>query len=599
MTPAVPHATPSSPAAAATDTAAYDVAIIGAGVVGCAIARRLALEGARVVVLEKAADVLDGASKANSAILHTGFDAPPGTLEAACITAGHDEYHAIHDRLGLPLIETGALVIAWNETEAARLPALMADAERNGVPVQPLTAAEIRRMEPNLGPGVAGGFRVAGEAIIDPWSAPHAYLAQALANGAALMTGAEVTGGTFDGAAWTLAVAHRDPVRARVVVNAAGLFGDLVEAALLGASSFQIRPRKGQFIVYDKPAAVLAGHILLPVPTEITKGVVVCRTAFGNLLVGPTAEEQEDRTTAALDAAMLERLKKRAEAIVPALAGETVTALYAGLRPASEAKEYRVAAHPDRHYVAVGGIRSTGLSAALGLAVHVHGLVAGMAAGMVGGAAPADPVWPRVPNIAEGAPRDWERPGNGGIVCYCESVTRREIEAALAGPLGARTVAGLKRRTRVTMGRCQGFYCSAALAALTDGRLAEPFVPAHHTPLGAGADHRAASVHVAAGSALPANALPSDAAPTGSARADGASSVAVPVVSARAEGAPAGAAPEEAARSDTARANDLPADDLPAETARGDAGPADATRAAVSDTAPSPATVRATREAGR
>ncbi|WP_083659971.1 FAD-dependent oxidoreductase [Acuticoccus yangtzensis] len=577
MTPAVPHATPSSAAAAATDTAPYDVAVVGAGVVGCAIARRLALEGARVVVLEKAADVLAGASKANSAILHTGFDAPPGTLEAACIAAGHAEYRAIHDRLGLPLIETGALVIAWNETEAARLPALMADAERNDVPVHPLTAAEIRRMEPNLGAGVAGGFRVAGEAIIDPWSTPHAYLAQALANGAALMTGAEVTGGTFDGAAWTLAVAHRDAVRARVVVNAAGLFGDRVEAALLGASSFQIRPRKGQFIVYDKPAAALAGHILLPVPTEITKGVVVCRTAFGNLLVGPTAEEQEDRTTAALDAALLERLKKRAEAIVPALEGETVTALYAGLRPASEAKEYRVAAHPDRRYVAVGGIRSTGLSAALGLAVHIHGLVAGMATGVMGGAAPADPVWPRVPNIAEGAPRDWERPGNGGIVCHCESVTRREIEAALAGPLGARTVAGLKRRTRVTMGRCQGFYCSAALAALTDGRLAEPFVPAHPTPLGAGADHPAASVHVAAGRALPAmpaDALPSDAAPTGSARAE--------------------APPAETACAGAARA-----DGQPAETARRDAGPADATRAAVSDTAPSPATVRATREAGR
>ncbi len=196
----------------------------------------------------------------------------------------------------------------------------------------------------------------------------------------------------------------------------------------------------------------------------------MCRTAWGNLLVGPTAEEQNDRTTAALDGPTLERLRERAEAILPALAGHEITAVYAGLRPATEEKGYRVRIDRGRGYIAVGGIRSTGLSAALGLAQHVSTLWDADYDPL-----PA-PVWPTMPNLAETAPRDWERPGNGGIVCHCERVTRREVEAALTGPLAARTFAGLKRRTRVTMGRCQGFACGADLAEITRGRLAVPMI---------------------------------------------------------------------------------------------------------------------------
>ena len=151
-------------------------------VIGCAIARRFTLKGARVVVLEKAPDVLDGASKANSAILHTGFDAPPGTLEAECIASGRAEYLAVRESLGLPLIETGALVLAWNEEEEARLPALLDKARANGVDdVEPLPAATLRALEPELATSVRAGFRVPGEHVIDGWSAPHAYLLQARA----------------------------------------------------------------------------------------------------------------------------------------------------------------------------------------------------------------------------------------------------------------------------------------------------------------------------------------------------------------------------------------------------------------------------------
>ncbi|WP_284165003.1 NAD(P)/FAD-dependent oxidoreductase [Frigidibacter sp. SD6-1] len=448
----------------------YDVAVIGGGVVGCALARRFTLDGARVVLLEKAADVLDGASKGNSAILHTGFDAPEGSLELQCIREGHAEYLDIHARLNLPLIRSGAMVLAWTPEELDQLPELLDQAQRNGVAdVEPLSAADIRQLEPALAANVLGGFRIPGESLIDPWSAAHAYLRQALDNGATLMRQAEVRRGRRVGGQWEMETTA-GPVRAALVINAAGLWGDEVDRRLTGESWFTIKPRKGQFVVYDKPAAALLGHILLPVPNKITKGVVVCRTAFGNLLVGPTAEEQDDRIHATMDRAALEALRKRGEEILPALRDQEITAIYAGLRPATEEKHYRIRADQAENYITVGGIRSTGLSAALGIAAHVARLAGRREQTL------SDPVWPCMPALSDEVRRDWQQSGNGGIVCHCERVTRREIEAALTGPMAAGNMGGLKRRTRVTMGRCQGFYCSAELARLTEGRLSEPML---------------------------------------------------------------------------------------------------------------------------
>lgn len=441
----------------------FDIAVVGGGVVGLAILRRFAMAGLSTVLLERGPDILSGASKGNSALLHTGFDAPADSVELACMQAGYREYLKIKDRLNLPLIESAALVVAWTDEEQSLLPAIVRKAHGNGVPyVHEITRDDLFRREPSLSQAAKGAVFVPGEHIIDPWSAPLAYAFQAIAHDAVILRNSEVTGGAFTNGTWTLETS-REPIKARVVVNAAGNFGDRVEA-IARQSPFAIRPRKGQFVVFDKQATALASAIILPVPTERTKGIVLFRTAFGNLAVGPTAEDQDDREAAACDEATLKRLQARAIEMVPGLAGIGVNATYAGLRPATQHKDYIVNAVAERNWITVGGIRSTGLTAALGIAEMLAALYESHF-GSFPARAPA-PRWTPVPNLCEDRPRPYQE--GGEIICHCERVTRGEIVDALAGSLPARDLGGVKRRTRAMMGRCQGFYCSASVAAMLE-----------------------------------------------------------------------------------------------------------------------------------
>ncbi|MDC0224568.1 NAD(P)/FAD-dependent oxidoreductase [Deltaproteobacteria bacterium] len=447
-----------------------DAVIIGGGVVGCAVARRLALGGISVILLEKASDILDGASKGNSAILHTGFDAPEGSLELECVRNGYREYLKIRKSLNLPLLKTGALIAAWTQDEEERLPEILEKAVNNGIEdLRQLSRPEILVMEPNISEKIRAAIAVPNEFVIDPWSAPLAYLTQAVANGGHVFVNTEVKGGEFFGDHWILQT-NCGSIKAKHVINCAGLFGDLVDKVVLGQSEFTIKPRKGQFVVFDKSAGSLVRSIVFPVPTERTKGIVIFPTIFGNLAVGPTAEDQESRNDASVDKVILKSLHAQAISRIPALTNIPVTATYAGIRPASEKKEYRIVNDTERNWITLGGIRSTGLTAALGLAQYVQKLLEKRGAKFK---KLSRPVVPFVPNLAEHLPRDWQSSGYGEIVCHCEMVTQREIYEALKSQVPATNLGGLKRRTRATMGRCQGFYCSARLAELTEGRFSE------------------------------------------------------------------------------------------------------------------------------
>ncbi len=448
----------------------YDVAIIGAGVVGCAIFRQFTLAGLSCLLLERGVDILSGASKGNSGILHTGFDAPPGSLEHACIRRGYAEYLNIREKLNLPLLPTEAMVIAWTREQQDKLPGILDKAHKNGVlDVRLIGKDEIYEKEPALGDGARQGVLIPGESIIDPWSAPLAYTSQAVANGGQVVFQAEVRSGRLENNIWHLETGAGN-FEADTVLNCAGNFGDQVES-INRPSPFQMIPRKGQYLVYDKPAADLFRAVILPVPTQRTKGVVVCRTIFGNVLVGPTAEDQEDRELAETVRETLLELKQKGEAILPGLTGLHLNAAYAALRPATQFDEYQIESQPQRRWITVAGIRSTGLSASLGIAAFVLDLYEKD----FGPVRPlADPIWTPVPNLAEHRSRPYQEPEAGEMVCFCELVTAKEIEAAFKTPLPPGDAGGLKRRTRCTMGRCQGYYCGHRVDSLTADKLEQP-----------------------------------------------------------------------------------------------------------------------------
>lgn len=452
-----------------------DVVVIGGGVVGCAVFRRFTLMGAKTLLLEKGGDILSGASKANSAILHTGFDAPPGSLELECMQAGYKEYLSIREKMNLPLLKTTAIVVAWNEEQLSMLPAIVQQAHQNAVfDVEQISAEDVYQREPNLAPGALGGVYVPGEYVIDPWSSPLAYVTQAVKHGGQYRFNCAVTSVTRDSDGWLLQT-QQGKVKTRLVINCAGNHGDLIDG-MWRQPEFTIHPRKGQFLVYDKASAAQINAIILPVPTPTTKGVLLCRTIFGNIILGPTAEEQDDRERAEVDENVMKELIEKGSRMLPGLTQYTVTATYAGLRPATEKKEYRIYDYPQDSWISVGGIRSTGLTAALGIASHVAGLYCANFSPLFPLNPPAELQWPSMPMLSEYESRDYTCAGNGGIVCHCELVTRRELEATFDSAVPPECIGGLRRRTRVMMGRCNGFFCSNHVAEIVGDRLANSLV---------------------------------------------------------------------------------------------------------------------------
>ncbi|MFH8337075.1 FAD-dependent oxidoreductase [Streptomyces sp. AM6-12] len=447
----------------------YDVAIVGAGVVGCAIARRLARHPRlSVALIEAQDDVGQGTSKANTAILHTGFDANPGTLEARLVREGYARLVRYAAESGIPVEPVGALLVAWDEEQLAALPRLAEKAAANScADARQLSRAELYSREPHLGPGALGALHIPGESIICPWSTTLAYATQAVRAGVDLHLNTTVERASWDDG--HRLHTSRGPLRARYLVNAAGLGADTLDHRL-GYDDFDVTPRRGQLLVFDKLARPLVRHILLPVPTALGKGVLVAPTVYGNVLLGPTAEDLDDKRATGTTAEGIALLRERGRRILPALVEEEVTAAYAGLRAATGQEDYRIAAHPERSYVTVGGIRSTGLTASLAIAGHVTGLLTGTGLDP-GPERDLEPV--RMPNLGEAFPRPHQDPeliaadpAYGTLVCHCERVSLGEIRDALAGPIPPRGLDGLRRRTRARAGRCQGSYCGAAVREL-------------------------------------------------------------------------------------------------------------------------------------
>jgi glycerol-3-phosphate dehydrogenase len=462
----------------------FDVAVVGAGVVGCAIARELAgqrIAGRRarplsVALLDACDDVGEGTSKANTAILHTGFDATPGTLEARLVRRGYQLLTRYAEATGIPVERTGALLVAWSGEELDALPRLREKAERGGYTrCEPAGGAAVYRQVPALAPGALGGLGVPDESIVCGWTTTLALATDALARGARPFLGHGVTGvAARPGDGTTVLRTSRGPLAARWVVNAAGLGADRLDRAF-GHRRFTLMPRRGELLVFDKLARPLAPRIVLPVPGPRGKGVLISPTVYGNVMLGPTSEDVPERDDTATTADGYAHLLARGERLMPRLLAEEVTAAYAGVRAAIDRDDYLIEADREHRYLLVGGIRSTGLSSSMAVAEHVRELLTE--------AWPALrprrelPPPPAMPNLGEAFPRPYldaeliaRDAAYGRVVCFCERVTEGEIRDAFRSPLPPAGLGGLRRRTRAMNGRCQGTYCAARVATLLAAR---------------------------------------------------------------------------------------------------------------------------------
>jgi glycerol-3-phosphate dehydrogenase len=432
-----------------------DVLVIGGGVVGSAVLRELSRYAARVALLERNPDVCEGTSKSNSAIVHTGFDAPPGTLEARLLAEARELWPQVIEHLHIPYVQTGALLIATSDEELATLTnEMIPKAERNGVTLQPLSREEILENAPYVNPAILGGALVEGEGIIDPFWTTRAYCESAILNGAQVFTGESVAGMSVEEQHIAVQTSGGRTFAASLVVNAAGLWSDEV-ARLVGDDSFTLTPRKGQFIVVEEDCGV--SQIILPIPNRISKGILVTPIVFGGVMLGPTAEDVQDKSDLATTREGLQQIRQGVTKLVPAMTDAASVRQFAGLRAVSSTGEYII-----RHSTAserllhVAGIRSTGLSASPAIGRYVGAMARDQL-----GLALRD-------NFVEELPEylSETREGEGDVICLCRSITRGEIMAALRSPLPPCTLDGLKRRTGAMLGDCQGNVCLPRLMQL-------------------------------------------------------------------------------------------------------------------------------------
>ena len=441
-----------------------DVVIIGAGAVGSALARELSKYQLDVTVIEKNSDIGGDSSKSNSAIIHTGYDAAPGTLESQLVVAANPMYDEICRDLDIPFKRIGAVLPAFTDEQMEQLPAIKHKAMMNRVyDVYYKTREELLEMEPELNPEVKGGLYIPRESIIDPFLFCIALAENAADNGVHFMLATKVIGIEQKDGAVTMVKTDKGDIECKYVINAAGLYCDEV-ASFVGKNTYTVTPRKGQFYILDKKTSCQVRMIVLPIPTKITKGKLMCPTMHGNMLVGPTAEDMLDKTDKSTNAEGLESIATEVRRMIPRVNLRDTITQYSGLRAQRNPEGLNIDMYDDlKGYVNISGVRSTGLTNSVAVAAYVVDLL--IQSGMK--ATPkTDFIKTRkgTPHFAELSGEEKAAliaadPRYGNVICRCETITEGQICDAIHRTLGATTVDGVKRRVRAGMGRCQGGFC--------------------------------------------------------------------------------------------------------------------------------------------
>ena len=437
----------------------YDVLIIGCGIIGAATAFELSKYRLGIGILEQENDVADGTTKANSAILHAGYDPLPGTLMARLNVRGVALAKELCQKLDVPYRQCGSLVLAFSPEECATLETLRQRGEANGVPgLQILDREQVHQMEPNLSPAVMAALYAPTAAICSPWEYCLALAETAVRNGAELHLETAVTGIEKQAGGWLVHTSQGD-YQARYLVNAAGVFSDAVHD-MAAPHAFTIRPSRGEYYLLDKAEGTRVSHTIFQCPNQNGKGVLVSPTVHGNLIVGPNAAPVEGDDTATT-AAGLDFVRTTALKSVPSIAFGQSIRNFAGVRAhAAETSDFIL--QEKDGLVDAAGICSPGLSAAPAIAEYVAQLLKG--AGLALEQRPDFICERRRTRFKELSPQQRAElvrrdPAFGRVICRCETVTEGEILEALRGPIPPRSVDAVKRRVNAGMGRCQGGFC--------------------------------------------------------------------------------------------------------------------------------------------
>ena len=454
-----------------------DVVVIGGGIVGTAILRELSKCDLHCLLVEKEPDVSVGTTKANSAVLHAGFDAPTGSWKQKTNVRGNALYHQLQEELDLDIKWTGSMVVATDEEEVRQLHQLLERGKANGVPgLQILTKAEVLEKEPNLTTAVAALWApTAG--VIWPFGCAVAFARCALQNGAEVIRDCAVTGFVKEDGAVTVVNTTKGAIRTKFVINAAGVYAEEI-AKLAGDDSFTITPRKGEYILFDKTAASsLVYGVVFPCPNEKSKGILVCTTTHGNTFIGPNANEQTSKEDTSVTPAGMDEIIAGARKLVPDLPMGACITEFAGLRAVSDTGDFILGASRVPGFYNAAGIQSPGIAAAPAIAeVVVESLGKEMLLRKKAnwnGRLPKKVAFNRM-TAAEKQAAIQKNPLYGRVICRCETVTEGEIVDAIREPAGACTVDGVKRRTRAGMGRCQGGFCGPRVVQIIARELGIP-----------------------------------------------------------------------------------------------------------------------------
>ena len=438
----------------------YDVIIIGCGVTGAACAYTLSRYDLRVTVLEAANDVAAGTTKANSAILHAGYDPEPGTLMARLNVEGVRLAEEICAKLDVPYKKTGSMVLAFDEEDRACLETLLERGKQNGVPgLRLLTGEEARELEPELSPEVIAALLAPSAAIVNPWEYALAMAETAVKNGAELHRLCRVTAISREEDGFTVATAN-GTFRSRFVINAAGVHAGEIHG-LIAPRAFTIRPAKGEYYLLDKSEGSRVSRVIFQCPSHLGKGVLVAPTVHGNLIAGPTAEPSgaEDVSVTAKGLETVRRLSARS---VPGVRFRENIRNFAGVRASSDRGDFIIEESAVPGFFDAAGICSPGLSAAPAIGRYLADLLAERGLRLVEKTDFIDSrKRVRFHELDDGARSALiaQDPRYGRVVCRCETVTEGEVIACLHTPIPPVSVNGVKRRVGAGMGRCQGGFC--------------------------------------------------------------------------------------------------------------------------------------------